>query len=119
MPHDSQVEISLIQMTDKRAKVLYDLADLAYNALEIYQASKALGRVPSIDPNKCRGDEIELEPTSKIRYQERTTVKRSNSDLKDNYGVRHVRVKEHWKVFYHLMLGVIAIALKQLFNMLN
>ena len=44
---------------------------------------------------------------------------RGNSDLKDNYGSRHVRVKEHGKVLCHPMSGVIAITVKQLFNMLE
>ena len=117
-PHDSQVAIPLMQMTAKRVKVLYDLADSAYDAPEIYQVSRALGHVPVIDPNKRRGDETELEPAKKIRYRERTTVERGNSELKDNYGARHVRVKGHWKVACHLMFGVIAITVKQLFNML-
>ena len=30
---------------------------------------------------------------------------RGNSDLKDNYGARHVREKGHWKVLCHLMFG--------------
>jgi len=118
-PHDSQVAIPLMQMTSKRAKVLYDLADSAYDAPEIYQVSKELGRIPIIDPNKRKGNKIEIEPARKIRYKERSTVERGNSDLKDNYGARHVRVKGHWKVFCHLMFGVIAITVKQLFNMLN
>ena len=46
-------------------------------------------------------------------------VERVNSDLKDNYGARHVRVKGHWKVLCHLMFGIIAITVKQLFNMLE
>ena len=55
-PHDSQVAIPLMQMTARRIKqVLYDLADSAYDAPEIYQVSKALGHVPVIDPNKRRG----------------------------------------------------------------
>lgn len=117
-PHDSQVAIPLIQMTSERAKVLYDLADAAYDAPEIKDYSKALGRVPIIDPNKRRGETVELTPAQKIRYRERSTVERGNSDLKDNYGARHIRVKGHWKVFTHLMFGVIAITVKQLFNML-
>jgi len=118
-PHDSQVAIPLMQMTSERAKVLYDLADSAYDAPEIHQFSTALGHVPIIDPNKRRGNEIELEPARKIRYRERSTVERGNSELKDNYGARHVRVKGHLKVLCHLMFGVIAITVKQLFNMLS
>ena len=85
----------------------------------IYEYSKALGRVPIIDPNKRRGVEIELSPAEKVRYRERSTVEQGNSDLKDNYGARHVRVNGHEKVYTHLMFGVIAITVKQLFNMLN
>jgi transposase len=118
-PHDSQVAIPMMQMTSERATVLYDLADSAYDAPEIKEVSKALGRVPIIDPNKRRGDAIELSPAEKVRYRERSTVERGNSELKDNYGARHVRVKGHEKVYTHLMFGVIAITVKQLFNMLN
>ena len=118
-PHDSQVAIPMMQMTSERATVLYDLADSAYDAPEIKEVSKALGRVPIIDPNKRRGDAIELSPAEKVRYRERSTVERGNSELKDNYCARHVRVKGHEKVYTHLMFGVIAITVKELFNMLN
>ncbi len=118
-PHDSQVAIPLMQMCSERATVLYDLADSAYDAPEIKDFSKALGRVPIIDPNKRKGEAIELSPAEKVRYRERSTVERGNSDLKDNYGARHVIVKGHDKVYTHLMFGVIAITVKQLFNMLN
>lgn len=117
-PHDSQVAIPLMQMSSKRATVLYDLADSAYDAPEIKDFSRALGRIPIIDPNKRRGSTVELTPSEKIRYRERSTVERGNSDLKDNYGARHIRVKGHEKVMSHLMFGVIAITVKQLFNML-
>ena len=114
--HDSQVAIPLIQKSSERATILYDLADSAYDAEEIKGFSKKLGHVPIIDPNQRRGEKVELAPARKIRYRERSTVERGNSDLKDNYGARHVRVKGHWKVFCHLMFGVIAITVKQLFN---
>jgi hypothetical protein len=117
-PHDSQVAIPLMQMSSKRATVLYDLADAAYDAPEIKDFSRTLGRVPIIDPNKRRGDSVKLTPAEKIRYQERSTVERGNSELKDNYGGRNIRVKGHAKVMCHLMFGVVAITIKQLFNML-
>ena len=99
--------------------LLICLADSAYDAPEIKDCSKNHGRIPIIDPNKHRGDAIELSPAEKVRYRERSTVERGNSELKDNYGARHVRVKGHEKVYTHLMFGVIAITVKQLFNMLN
>ncbi len=56
---------------------------------------------------------------SKLWGPKPSTVERVNSDLKDNYGTRYVRVKGHWKVLGHLMFCVIAITVKQLFNMLE
>ena len=108
-----------MQMSSARAKILYDLADCAYDAEEIKTVSKKMGHIPVIDPNPRRGETLELLPDRKIRYRERSTVERVNSDLKDNYGARQVRVKGHWKVLCHLMFGIIAITVKQLFNMLE
>ena len=86
-PHDSQAAIPLMQKTcGLVGRIFYDLADSAYDAPEIHEMSRSFGHVPIIDPNKRRGAEIELEPAKKIRYNERTTVERTNSDLKDNYG---------------------------------
>ena len=116
--HDSQAAIPLMQKVAERATVLYDLADSGYDAGEIKNFSRKLGHVPIIDRNKRRGEYIPFSPSEQRRYCERSTVERGNSDLKDNYGARHVRVKGHWKVWCHLMFGVIAIAVKQLFNML-
>ena len=116
--HDSQVAIPLMQKVAERATVLYDLADSGYDAGEIRDFSSQLGHVPIIDCNKRRGEYIPFAPAEQRRYCERSTVERGNSDLKDNYGARHVRVKGHWKVWCHLMFGVIAIAVKQLYNMI-
>lgn len=108
-----------MQMASRRATILYNLADSAYDAGEIKTFSKKLGHVPIIDPNPRRSEATELAPAQKIRYRERSTTERGNLDLKDNYGARHVRVKGHLNVFFHLMLGVVAITVKQLFNILE
>jgi len=116
--HDSQVAIPLAQMTAARATNLYDLMDAAYDAPQIREFSFGLGHVPVIDHNKRRGEKAEFDPAKKIRFRERTTAERVNSELKDNYGGNCVRVKGHAKVLAHLMLGIIAITAKQLYNML-
>ena len=95
------------------------LADPAYDAENIKNFSRKLGHVPIIDINKRRSDAIPLSPAEKRRYCERSGVERTNSDLKDNYGVHHIRGKGHWKVLCHLMFSIIALTVKQLFNMLN
>lgn len=84
--HDSQVAIPLMQMSSARATILYDLADSAHDAEEIKAYSQKLGHVPVIASNPRRGETIELEPAWEIRYRERSTVERVNSDLKDNCG---------------------------------
>ena len=77
-----------------------------------------LQHVPVIDINKRRSNAIPLSPAEKRRYCERSSVERTNSDLKDNYGAHHIRVKGHWKVLCHLMFSIIALTVKPLFNML-
>lgn len=78
-PHDRLVAIPSMQITSERARVLYDLVDSAYDTPEIKDCSKDIGRVPIIDPNKRRGDAIELSPAEKIRYRERSTFEQGNS----------------------------------------
>lgn len=117
--HDSQVAIPLMQMSSERLGFYcYDLMDSAYDAKEIHDFSRNMGRVPIIDPNKRRGNEVQLDPAKKKRYNERSTAERTNSDLKDNHGGGNIRVKGHSKVFCHLMFGLIVITAKQMFNML-
>ena len=108
-----------MQKVSERATVLYDLADSAYDAEDIKNFSRKLGHIPIIDINKRRSDAIPLSPAEKRRYCERSGVERTNSDLKDNYGAYHIRVKGHWEVLCHLIFSIIALTVKQLFNMLN
>ena len=116
--HDSQAAIPLMQMAAERVTGLYDLADAAYDCKEIREFPESLGHVPLIDRNARGGEAGPFAPAEKIRYRERSAVERCNSELKDNYGARNVRVRGHLKVFLHLMPGVVALASKALFNML-
>lgn len=117
--HDSQVAIPLMQKVNERTKVLYDLADAAYDAKEISNFSEKLGHVPVIDKNKRNGNVIPLEPAKKRRYCQRSSVERTNSNLKDNFAAEMVRVKGYQKVFSHLMFSLIVITVKQMFKMLQ
>jgi hypothetical protein len=117
--HDSQVAIPLAQMTETRITSLYDLMDAAYDAPEIHAFSKALGHVPIIDHNPRRGKEkVRMAPAEKRRYNQRSSVERVNSNLKDNYGGNHIRVQGAKKVACHLMFGLVALTATQLFNLL-
>ena len=117
--HDSQAAIPLMQMSAERVVSLYDVMDSAYDAPEIHSYSKNQNHIPIIDNNPRRGGEKkEFEPAKTIRYNERTTSERANSELKDNYGLENVYVKGYTKVKCHIMFAVIALTAKALFNMI-
>jgi hypothetical protein len=117
--HDSQAAIPLAQMTAARVRSLYDLMDSAYDAEQIRTFSRQLGHVPIIDPNPRSGEAIPLDPAQQQRFKERSSAERVNSNLKDNFGGRTVRVRGGQKVMCHLMFGVVALAATQLFKLLG
>lgn len=117
--HDSQVAIPLGQLTARRVCNLYDVMDAGYDAQEIRAFSRTLGHVALIDPSARRGGGPPLTPAQRQRFKERTTVERVNSDLKDNHGGRHVRVRGAVKVLAHLMWGVIVVTAKGLCRLLE
>ena len=117
--HDSQAAIPLAQMTDERITSLYDLMDSAYDAPQIKAHSHKLGHVPIIDHNPRRnGEKIEMDQATKKRFNQRSSVERINSYLKDNYGGNNIRVKGSKKVMTHLMFGVVVITAMQLYRLL-
>ena len=120
-------------MTAQRVTYLYECMDSAYDAVQIHDHSKKHGRVSIIDTNP-RGNETLKEslarerkavdnagfihPTDQ-RYGERTVVERVNGRLKDDFGVRHLRVRGHKKVQTHLMFGIVALCVDQIMRLLN
>lgn len=131
--HDSQVAIPLATMTSRRIQNLYDLMDAAYDSKEIETHSRSLGHVPLIDQNprsvKSLQEALETEAKAKrmlhivypedLRYNERSSAERVNSNLKDNFGGRTVRVRGHEKVFCHLMFGILALTAQQLLHLIT
>lgn len=117
--HDSQAAIPLAQQSARLVTNLYDLMDAAYDSPEIHQFSKELGHIPLIDNNKRKGKKKEFTDLEKRRYNNRSTAERVNSNLKDNYAGREIRVKGHAKVMAHLMFSLIALTANQLFKMLE
>ena len=117
--HDSQAAVPLAQMSAQRVTNLYDLMDAAYDAPEIHVISRRLGHVPIIDHNPRRGGERKpMDPPEARRFRERSGAERVNSNLKDNHGGRHVRVRGHKKVYCHLMFGLLVVAATQLYRLL-
>ena len=116
--HDSQAAIPLAQMSAGRVTSLYDLADAAYDAKEIRQMSERLGHVALIDHNPRRGEKREFAPAQAIRYRQRSSSERVNSNLHDNHGGRHVRVRSAVKVAAHLSFGLLVIDAEQLLRLI-
>lgn len=131
--HDSQVAIPLAEMTSGRIQNCYDLMDAAYDSKEIADHSRRLGHVPLIDRNprsdKSLKDALEEEAKAQrtlqvvypedVRYNARTSAERVNSNLKDNFGGRTVRVRGHEKVYCHLMFGILAMTAQQILRLVT
>lgn len=115
--HDSQVAIPLLRRTAAKVTSLYDLMDSAYDALQIRQVSHEVGHVAIIDSNPRRygvPKEKLFDPAMKERYKQRTTAERGNSRLKDEFGLRNLRVRGHAKAHLHIMFGIIALFADQI-----
>ena len=117
--HDSQAAIYLEELTSQRVVSLYTLMDKAYDAKEIRQFVAQKNKVAIISPLKTQGQVEWLDPAQKRRLQERSTVERVFSRLKDDFGTRHLRVRGHAKVTAHLMFGVLALTAEQLIRHFN
>ena len=132
-PHDSQVAIPLATMTAQRVVNLYDLMDSAYDVPNIRDHARELGHVPIIDVNPRRNaalaaaierenkakNRINFQTAEDLRYNQRSSAERVNSQLKDNFGGKHVRVRGHAKVYAHLMFGILSIAALQLMRLVT
>ena len=109
--HDSQVAIPLGTVTAGRVESLYDLMDAAYDSIEIWAHSIALGHKPIIDVNPRRSVDLQealkrekrarrtlgLVFPEERRYVVRSGSERINGRLKDEFGGRHVRVRGYDK----------------------
>ena len=117
--HDSQVALPLSTMTERKIHACYELMDSAYDAQTIRDQISGKGRIPLIDFNhRSPRDERKFEDFEKERYKERSGAERANSNLKDNLGARTIRVRGHEKVFTHLCLGLLIMAIEQTVRLL-
>ena len=107
--HDSQVAIPMAKTTAARCISLYDLMDSAYDAPSIHKVSEELGHVAIIDANRRSKNALPMDPHRAERYKERSTAERGNSRLKDEFGLRHLRVRGHCKAHLHIMFGILVL----------
>lgn len=110
--HDSMAAIPLIKMVSERVgTVFYNLLDKAYQGPVILRVSESLEQVTIVPPKQTKKDVLPKQLTADRakRFENRTTVERFNSDLKENHGGNFVFVRGHTKVHAHLMCGVLVI----------
>jgi IS5 family transposase len=115
--HDSQVAIPMARRTAERVSVLYELMDAAYDTQFIRAVCQSLSHRPIIDRNRRTGNPIPFDPATVERYKEPVRAERANGRLKDEFGLRHVRVRGHVKVHAHIMFGILALFADQLMKM--
>jgi len=119
--HDSQVAIPLSTMTEQKVTALYELMDAAYDSEIIRSHVSSKGRVPLIDCNHrgAKDRSRRFAPHEAVRYKERSTAERLNSNLKDNFGGRFVRVRGHSKILSHLAFGLLALTIEQTIRLIS
>ena len=82
--HDSQVAIPLMRLAEGRCDYLYVLMDGGYTRGKIEEFASSIGKIPIMDRHADRnGEKEEMEPARAWRYRARTTVERTNSELKE------------------------------------
>ena len=107
--HDCQVASPLMQMTSERISHEYELMDAAYDSQIIRAECERLGFQGIIDTNKRRGPKIQMDEAQAERYKARSVAERGNSQSKDQFGFRNLRVRGHSKVHLHVMFGILSL----------
>lgn len=107
--HDSQVAIPLMRMTHSRARTFYQLMDAGYTGASIIEAARRLDQVAIVkSKSNPKNPGPQMEPHRARRLASRWQVEKFFSWIKERFGARHLLVKGHCKVHFHLMCGVLA-----------
>lgn len=116
--HDSQVAVPLMKKTKETADFLYALLDKGYINPAINDYVGMIGRKAIIDRRAYKGVVADpLDPASQKRYAARTTVERTNSELKDGY-LPDVIYKRGCHARYEISLAVLLTTMKKVRNVL-
>lgn len=116
--HDSQAAIPLATLTSQRVQVLYELMDAGYHSQLLRNYCEALGHVVLIPDVERQGKpKLPMAPAQRQRYALRTLIERFFARLKDDFGVRHVRVRGHSKIQLHVLLAVLVFTLDRILRM--
>ncbi len=116
--HDSKVAVPLLKMANQETEFLYILLDKGYISPAVNEYADMIERKVIIDRKGYKGvAPIPLEPAYAQRYKARTTVERTNSELKDGFLPDKI-YKRGAQARYEIELAVLLTAIKKVSKML-
>jgi len=117
--HDTQVAIPLMKLTQKNFDFLYALMDKGYVSPIIEAYVQMIGRRAIIAQRSYRGrPPPQMDSPTALRYEVRTTVERTNGELKDGYlPVKLYRKGEQAR--YDISLAILLITIKKVLTVIS
>ena len=117
--HDCKVAVPLMKMASKRTDFFYALMDKGYLNPDINAYADRIGRKVIIDQRAHRSvAALAMEKADAVRYKARTTVERTNSELKDGFLPDKIyRRGSHAR--YDIELAVLLTTMKKAWKMLH
>jgi len=116
--HDSKVAVPLMKKARETADFLYVLLDKGYISPLINDYVDMIGRKAIIDRRAYKGVIADpLDPASQQRYAARTTVERTNSELKDGF-LPDTIYKRGARARYEISLAILLTTMKKVRNVL-
>ncbi len=110
--HDSRVAVPLMKLVRMNFVFLYALMDKGYVSLDIEEYVRMVGAKAIIDRPAYNGVSVPMDPATAQRYKARTTVERTNSELKDGFlPVKLYRRGANAR--YDISLGVLLTTIKK------
>lgn len=110
--HDSRVAVPLMKLVRMNFVFLYALMDKGYVSPDIEEYVRMVGAKAIIDRPAYNGVPVPMDPATAKRYKARTTVERTNSELKDGFlPVKLYRRGENAR--YDISLGVLLTTIKK------
>ena len=116
--HDCKVAVPLMKMANQRTDFFYALMDKGYLNPDINAYADKIGRKVIIDQRAHRSvAALPMEKADAVRYRARTTVERSNSELKDGFLPDKIyRRGSHAR--YDIELAILMTTMKKVWKML-
>jgi len=116
--HDCKVAVPLMKLANRRTGFYYALMDKGYLNPDIDAYAESIGREVIIDQRAHRSvAAVPMEDAAAVRYKARTTVERTNSELKDGFlPAKSYRRGSHAR--YDIELAILLTTMKKVWRML-